>query len=379
MAVQAPENINYVERDWADFAHVGPGTLAGRYLRRFWQPFFRSQDLTNGMAMPVKVMNDEFTLYRGDTGQVHLVGMRCVHRGTQLSSGWIEGDAIRCRYHGWLYDSDGQCIEQPGEPQPFCERAKIRSYPVQEYLGLVFGYFGDDEAPPLPRYPELEAEDIITDVSIHPRMCSYFNNLENSCDEVHVSFAHWKSLRRPYVIPDVSGQETDYGIIRYGKRPDGSVRLAHIHMPNCLQLGGYPKGPGSNWQGSIAWRVPIDDESHLIPHVTVMQFDEGRKQKLVDQLEEDWDSVDWGRQILKGKDNLDSVIPAPNAISIQDEVTQVGQGRIADRQHELLGRTDMVIVLLRRLWMRELRALSEDKPLKQWRRDEELLTLPSDG
>ena len=141
MAV-ATESIQYVDREWADFEHTGPGTLAGRYLRRFWQPFYRSQDLKSGMAMPVKVMNEEFTLYRGETGTPHLVGFRCAHRGTQLSSGWIEGDSLRCRYHGWVYDSSGQCVEQPAEPEPFCQRIKVRGYPVKEYLGLIFVYLG---------------------------------------------------------------------------------------------------------------------------------------------------------------------------------------------------------------------------------------------
>src|SRR5207302_5353628 len=100
----------------------------------------------------------DFTLYRGESGQVHLLDFRCAHRGTQLSTGWIEGDSLRCFYHGWMYDGSGQCIEQPAEPEPFCSRIKIRSYPVQEYLGLVFAYLGEGEAPPFRRIAQLEAE-----------------------------------------------------------------------------------------------------------------------------------------------------------------------------------------------------------------------------
>src|SRR5262245_26704270 len=55
-------------------------------------------------------------------GNVHLVAFRCAHRGTQLSTGWVEGDNLRCFYHGWLYGPDGQCIEQPAEPEPFCQK-----------------------------------------------------------------------------------------------------------------------------------------------------------------------------------------------------------------------------------------------------------------
>ena len=141
------------EADWTDFVHTGPGTLAGRYLRRFWQPVVRSQDLTPGKAAPIRVMSEDFTLYRGESGTTHALAFRCAHRGTQLSTGWVEGDNLRCRYHGWTYDSSGQCVHQPAEVEPFCEKVRIGSYPTQAYLGFVFVCMGEGQAPQLPRYP----------------------------------------------------------------------------------------------------------------------------------------------------------------------------------------------------------------------------------
>src|SRR6266540_3314547 len=93
--------------DFTDFSHTGPGTLAGRYLRLFWQPVYRLQDLPAGRAVPIRIMSEDLTLYRGEGGQPHLVASRCAHRGTQLSSGWVEADCIRCLYHGWKYDGSG--------------------------------------------------------------------------------------------------------------------------------------------------------------------------------------------------------------------------------------------------------------------------------
>src|SRR6266511_1974903 len=81
---------------YEDFVHTGPGTLAGRYLRMFWQPVFRGQDLGPGQAAPVQVMSERFTLYRGESGTPHLTAFRCAHRGTQRSTGWVEDDCIRC-------------------------------------------------------------------------------------------------------------------------------------------------------------------------------------------------------------------------------------------------------------------------------------------
>ena len=68
-----------------------------------------------GQAKPIQIMSERFTLYRGEGGAPHVVGFRCAHRGTQLSAGWVEGDCIRCIYHGWVFDESGQCIEQPAE------------------------------------------------------------------------------------------------------------------------------------------------------------------------------------------------------------------------------------------------------------------------
>ena len=106
-------------KNYKDFVHTGPGTLAGQYMRLFWQPVYRAQDLAPGQAVPIRIMSEDFTLYRGEGGISHLVAFRCAHRGTQLSVGWVEEDCIRCFFYGWKYDGSGQCVEQPVEVQDF--------------------------------------------------------------------------------------------------------------------------------------------------------------------------------------------------------------------------------------------------------------------
>src|SRR4051812_47838118 len=107
-----------------DFVHTGPGTLAGRYLRRFWQPVYVADALPPSVAMPIRIMSEDFTIYRGESGTPHVVADRCAHRGTLLSLGWVEEDCIRCLYHGWKYDGGGQCVEQPGEGPGFADRVR---------------------------------------------------------------------------------------------------------------------------------------------------------------------------------------------------------------------------------------------------------------
>jgi 5,5'-dehydrodivanillate O-demethylase len=146
---------------WEDLVATGPGTLAGSYLRRFWLPIHRAEELRPGEAKPIEIMSERFTLYRGAGGAPHVVGFRCPHRGTQLSTGWVEGDCIRCVYHGWLFNSAGQCTEQPAENTSFASKIRIRGCPTREYLGLIFAYFGEGEAPTFPRFPHMEEDGVL--------------------------------------------------------------------------------------------------------------------------------------------------------------------------------------------------------------------------
>ena len=112
-------------------------------MRMFWHPIYVAENLKSGWAKPIRILGEDFTLYRGESGTPHLVGFRCAHRDAQLSVGWVEEDCIRCRFHGWKYDSSGQCIEQPAEKKPFAQNVRIASHPAKEYLGLIFAYLGE--------------------------------------------------------------------------------------------------------------------------------------------------------------------------------------------------------------------------------------------
>src|ERR1700723_1981921 len=105
-----------------DFVHTGPGTLAGRYLRRYWQPIYVSEKLAPGSIVPIRILGEKLALYRGESGKVRVITNECPHRLSVLSTGWIEGETIRCRYHGGRYDEPGRCFEHPAEPKPFCDK-----------------------------------------------------------------------------------------------------------------------------------------------------------------------------------------------------------------------------------------------------------------
>jgi len=366
-----------------DFVYTGPGTLAGRYLRMFWQPVYASEELKPGYAVPIRIMSEDFTLYRGDSGAAYIVDFRCAHRGTQLSLGWVEQDCIRCFYHGWKYDGSGQCVEQPAEDESFAQKIKIRSYPTYEYLGLIFAYLGDEAALPFPRYSELEEEGVI-DVGSYVRYCNYFNTLENGIDQAHVPFTHAKSnftkFGLNWDIPKITAEETEYGIAMYGTRSNGVARVNHYLMPNILYIKGSPESSKEAWREAFAWRVPVDDVSHrsfnlALVHVTgeaAERYRERRRQRqeILAQLP---DANEVAAQVLAGKLNVHDLEERPDIVNIQDHVSQEGQGAIPNRDVERLGRSDVAVILLRQIWQRELAALAEGRSLKHWSRPQRLV------
>jgi phenylpropionate dioxygenase-like ring-hydroxylating dioxygenase large terminal subunit len=289
----------------------------------------------------------------------------------------VEGENLRCFYHGWMYGPDGQCIEQPAEPEPFCQRIRIKSYPVQEYLGLIFAYLGEGEPPPLPRYPDFEAEGVRA-TSTYVRPCSYFNSIENGVDPAHLAFVHRRSAFTDnglVDVPLVSGEETEYGVVCRAQRPGEAIRLTHHTMPNILHIKGSPNDSESGWVDALAWRVPIDDESHVSFNVNLTHLTGEAARRYEERLrtrEAAGPSPvnDLAARILAGEMHVDDLGQPPYIVGVQDTVAQVGQGALADRVHERLGRSDAVIVLLRRIWARELQALAEGRPLTQWRRPE---------
>lgn len=360
------------------YEETGPDALAGQYLRTFWHPIAIAAELKAGRTMPVHVLGESFTLYRTPHGQCVLTEFRCLHRRTQLSTGWVEADGLRCLYHGWKFGIDGQCLEIPGEENTqYLKRIKLKTYPVKEYLGLIFAYLGPGEPPALSRFTAFENAGYL-DISTYTRECNYFQNLENGVDEVHVNFTHAVGLFEHSglneEVPRVQAEETPYGLVAKGVRSGGRVRETHLLMPNILML----KLPAQleeegSWRNYISWRVPINDSVHRTFIVLGIDIHGDAKQKLIaakQQEEEELAKLEplkiVANKVLAGELALDEVGRRPDITGIQDYVTQVGQDVIVDCSAERLGRSDLAIVLLRRIWDRELTAFAAGKPLTQW-------------
>jgi 5,5'-dehydrodivanillate O-demethylase len=394
----------YGSLKFADLEAVGPGTPAGRYLRLFWHPVARLKDLPASRAKPVEILGEMFTVYRGTDGVPHLTAHRCPHRGTPLSLGWVEGDTLRCRYHGWRFDGTGQCVEQPNEDRPFCDKVRVRTYPTQEYAGLVFAYFGEGEAPPFPRYPDLDRPGVLVADPVEVLPCSFWNKIEN--DHGHRAWVHRATALRKnrpdiLVIRHEKVEETPYGL--RGSRSVSGVqgdaksslglvkgeqavaesdlrmaRYKHWYMP-CLKLWFQrTRAKGFEhrrdlWDTKAVWTVPINDHTNASFDVSLTPLvgEEARayaKSRAGQEAEAEsrWDLAE---KILAGEMTLEDLpddMSAYTSFTIEDYVTQVGQGPLKGRGEEMLAPSDMRIVMLRRIWMREVSALLDGRPLTRW-------------
>jgi 5,5'-dehydrodivanillate O-demethylase len=359
----------------ADLARTGPGTLAGRYLRRFWTPVAVLEDVRPGRARPVHILGERFTYYRGASGEPHVVAPECAHRGTQLSTGWVEDDCIRCFYHGWKYDADGACVDQPAEHEGFAGKVRIAAYPTRAYLGLVFAYLGEGEPPPFPRLASFERPGFIESRAF-PRPVNFYNQLENSVDQVHFNFVHRRSafadegLNRD--IPIVIGIETEYGLLKDHRFADGKRRIGHILMPTTL----YSRviEDGFDWADHLSWRVPVDDERHISFTVDLVEKSGAELERHLaqrrahaEQLRGFAPAGELVAAILRGDMHVDDVPrDHPQLIGIQDDVALAAQRALHLRAADRLGRSDAQLIQLRTIWLRELRALAAGEPLKSW-------------
>lgn len=362
-----------------DIATTRPGTPGGIFMRRFWHAVCRSQDLPMGHAKPIRIMSEDYALYRGQSGEPRVVAYRCPHRGAPIHLGWVEDDAIRCVYHGWKFDNSGQCVHQPAEEAGFAQKVRLRIYPTREYLGLVFAYFGEGVPPPFPHFPHRQSEGLIQVWNAERVPCNYLQSFENSMDEVHVAFTHQPGGSHAKLsadLPSIAAEETEWGMLRFGARRNRKVRQTLHYAPNITRV---IVPPLAGMDGVGGWSeiyfnfTPVDDENHLwliTSHVEVTGKDaEAYRAKRAEYDREVAAAplvMDVVRDIWSGKIRFADV-RHPDLAVVQDIAVQAGQGRIEDRASERLGRSDVGIILWRKILKRELLAIAEDRPAKKWK------------
>lgn len=352
---------------------VGPGTPAGETLRKYWLPVGFSHEITSEAPKIVRWLGEDLLLFRDQFGRVGLTEPNCPHRGTSLDYGWIEGGGIRCCYHGWVFDVQGNCLEQPGEPpgSNFKDKIKIKAYPVRELGGMLWAFMGQGAAPELPNYHFLVRDDGERNFSGYVRECNFMQQLENALDPVHATILHGRPVHgfpaapEWMETPDFNVTMTDtmayYVARRKGPKPNTEWHREVAYVPPIMVVhhgGTLPGDPLAEFV-DVAWRMPIDDFS---TRTFTLKFFPNTKGKRGNEEKEVRPKPP---PLLRGTRRQWDMA----TIGGQDNAAQVSQGAIVDRSQEHLGFSDRGVILVRRLWKNIVEASERGEDLPNLIRD----------
>jgi phenylpropionate dioxygenase-like ring-hydroxylating dioxygenase large terminal subunit len=183
------------QEDNALVTNTDRGTPMGELFRRFWLPVMLAEELPTPDCQPVrvKILNEHLIAFRGTDGRVGLVDAYCPHRGAPLFFGRNEEDGLRCVYHGWKFDVDGNCVDLPSAPEgeTYREKIEIISYPCVEAGDLIWTYMGPREKqPPFPAFDWLHLPQANRYVRKFKLECNYLQAMEGDYDPSHGRFLH---------------------------------------------------------------------------------------------------------------------------------------------------------------------------------------------
>ncbi|MDB5940871.1 MAG: (2Fe-2S)-binding protein [Ramlibacter sp.] len=355
---------------------VGPGTTMGTLLRRYWVPVLLQSEIAQPDCAPVrvKILGEKLLAFRDSEGRAGLVDELCAHRGVSLFLGRNEEGGIRCSYHGWKYDVDGQCLEVPSAPQ-LAAKMSIKSYPCIEQGGIVWAYMGPADMRPEP--PGLEWSLLPESQRFATKRlqeCGYLQAMEGGIDTTHASWVHRFELDRDpmhrdahankYIKADRNAvfdvEPAPHGLEIFGRR-NGEQDSFYWRVTQWI-FPWYTLIPpfGAHALGGHIW-VPIDDENcwawsiNFLPDRPLPQHElaamkdgqgihvkyiPGTFQPLANR------SNDWliDRESQKDKRSFSGV----EGFSMQDASLQESMGALQNYEGEHLVATDKPIVMTRR-------------------------------
>jgi phenylpropionate dioxygenase-like ring-hydroxylating dioxygenase large terminal subunit len=384
-------------KDSEDLVRVGPGTVMGGMMRQYWLPAAMSSELERDSApMRLMLLGERLIAFRDSNGRVGVMDHRCPHRCASLFLGRNEEGGIRCVYHGWKFDAEGNCVDMPNTPpkQDYKDKVRAKAYKVAERNGLVWVYMGErDTAPPL---PGIEASLLPADelqITFAQRECNWLQALEGDIDTSHFGFLHAGSVDPENVptdnlirwtvanrAPQYHVSDTDYGTMYAAYRPAEAGktywRFANFLFPFWTQT---PQGAFDR-VNSRAW-VPMDDGHTMFVSLTWKGLPADRaalsNSRVLpgSKLTMDFvpNTTDWyGRWRLAGVEGNDWLIDRDAqknggiftgivGIQAQDQAVTESMGPITDHAYENLGPSDIMIARTRHRLLRAARAFKKDE------------------
>ena len=368
---------------------TGPGTPMGELLRRYWIPALLDTELPGRDCPPVRVklLGEKLVAFRDAEGRLGLIDEFCAHRGVSLWFGRNEECGLRCAYHGWKYDVNGQCVDLPSEAEEsgMRSRVKLKSYPCIEAGGVIWVYMGPPaERPPLPNFEWVHLPPSHRIVTKRWQESNYLQAVEGGIDSSHVSFLHRgdvatdpfhrntggarlvNSIKTTFDILDRAG-----GLL-IGARRDADPgqyywRITQYIMPWYTLIPPY----ANNALNGHAW-VPMDDENCMawtmtfhptapIPEKDVELFKDGYgvHAELIPGTFRPVANRTNDYLIDREKQKSGRHYNGVKGLAMQDASVQESIGVIADRTKEILVSTDNAIILARQRLLKAVKTVQE--------------------
>ena len=316
-------------------------------LRNLWYPLAKAADL-GAAPLGVQALGEDLVLWRDAQGRARTMVDRCPHRDTKLSLGEVVNGVLACPYHGFQYDTTGQCIAVPteGGDCPLARRLRVKSYPTEERVGLIWGYVGDVELfppPPLQIAEELESPEWSGFICQATWGASWLRILDNLADPIHGPFLHARS----YTLS--GGARVDR--LRTAELPDGGFLVeregqrgvnfdwVEFHQTGTLWCRldiPYPwsAGPGDPLR-IVGFVTPLDAERSTVYFLRYRQL------------------TGWKRLLWR---SLYKLFLERNHWHVleQDRTALEATRGIASRLHEHLVQADVGVIRMRRFLQHEL-------------------------
>jgi phenylpropionate dioxygenase-like ring-hydroxylating dioxygenase large terminal subunit len=368
-----------------------PGTAMGETMRRYWIPALLAWEIPEPDCPPVRVqlLGEKLVAFRDTAGRIGLLEEFCPHRRVSLWLGRNEECGLRCVYHGWKFDVDGNCVDQMNEPNQFKEKIRIASYPTVELGGVIWAYMGPAELqPPLPQFEWTQVPESHCVVTKVWQECNWLQALEGGIDTSHAPILH-RTLRvdakmpginvtSPFVrgkAPTLVVETTDYGYRYFGVRSLGDegvhIRSYHFVLP-FHQVRPSSFSQGQTGVAGHMW-VPIDDENCIVWNWYYALPDEAplnEEDRLLRSSGNGPQDVDFAnefrsRRTKKNNYQIDrqaqktETFTGITGINVQDRAVQESMGPVVDRSKEHLGPADRAIIVARQQLLHALKANQE--------------------
>ena len=371
-------------------------TPMGAVMRRYWMPALMSIELPEPDGAPVRVrlLGESLVAFRDTEGRIGLLDEFCAHRQASLFLGRNEECGLRCVFHGWKYDVEGNCLDMMNEPpeSDYKSRIHLTAYPTIEQGGVIWAYMGDkDKKPVPPNFEWTQVPETHRRVSKVRQECNWLQALEGGIDTAHAPILHRLittdttkagiGSKTDFVtgsVPTVEVDLTDYGYRYAGIRSLGEkgdfvrayqyIMPFHQMRPRPTDYRGGPPRP--NIAGHM-W-VPMDDGNCMVYNWIYSYGEEPITDEEWLEIEQiygrgtqhvlpDYRTVgnrdnDWliDRQVQKTE-----TFSGIEGINAQDVAVQESMGRIVDRTKENRSPSDRAIVATRRLLLQAARTVAD--------------------